>query len=60
VNSLEEFIEIAIVSTMCAALCSLFFLKKCVIPPDTNIFLLREQISYEELTSVDLKSESID
>ena len=59
-DTIEERIELAVVSILTGALFSLFFMKKCLVPEDVNLFLLHEQISYEELNLEDLKSESID
>lgn len=59
-ESIEECIELSIVSMLAGALFSLFFMKKCLVPEDVNLFLLHEQLSYEELNLEDLKSESVD
>ena len=48
VDTLEEFIEIALCSMFCGALCCLFLAKKFLLPPNSNVFTVESPSVYEE------------
>jgi len=48
VETLEDFIELALCSIVCGALFCLFLTKKFLIPSDSSVFMLENSSFYEE------------